>query len=123
MFRPQLTADGLAVRLPIADRAAPLLDELSLAYAEDPAVIGALLFTHADSVRALDHAVVCAEVADHERALRAAQADGTRDALLAEVVAAGNLDAELSPREAIRLADDLTVTAARILARKGSRPA
>lgn len=114
MIRPQLTADGLAVRLPVADRVAPLLDELALAYAEDPDTLGALLVAHGGAVAALDHAVFSTTGTDYGRTMRAAEADGTREALLGELDAADGLDAALSPREAFRLADDLTSTAARI---------
>ncbi|MGD6762076.1 hypothetical protein ACOKM5_24385 [Streptomyces sp. BH097] len=69
-----------------ADRAA-LFDDLALAYAADPAAIGRLLASHAARVIALDFAVVDDRTTDYERAMRAAEADATREALLAEVTA------------------------------------
>lgn len=122
-IRPQLTADGLAVRLPIAHRADPLLDELALAYAETPEVVGLLLAEHARNVRALDFAVCSPDMPEYERAMRAAAADGTREALLDEMPSADELDDTLDAVAAIRLADDLTACAARLaLASTGARP-
>ncbi|MFB6618907.1 hypothetical protein ACIGFK_07365 [Streptomyces sp. NPDC085524] len=122
-IRPQLTADGLAVRLPVAHRADPLLDELALAYAETPEAVGLLLAEHAGNVLALDFAVCGEDVPDHERAMRAAAADGTRDALLDEMPSADHLDDTLSAASAIRLAGELTALAARIgPAVNGDRP-
>jgi hypothetical protein len=109
---PQLTADGTAVRLPLADRVAPLLDELALAYAEDPATVGTLLLAHAAAVICLDFAVCNDDTPDYERAMRAAEADGTRDALTEGLPAAAHVDPLMSPHDAITLGTRLTRSAA-----------
>ncbi|MFJ3867876.1 hypothetical protein [Streptomyces nigra] len=114
MIRISLTADGTAVRLAVADRAAPLLDELAVAFADRPDDIAALLRAHAASVLGLDYAVCADHVPDHVRAIRAAEADGTRDALLDECPAAEHLDDQLGPNEAITLGARLTKYAAHI---------
>lgn len=114
MIRPTLTADGTAVRLPVAAHTAPLLDELAVAFADRPEDIAALLRAHAATVTALDYAVCADHVPDHVRAIRAAEADGTRDALLDECPAAAHLDEHLSPDEAITLGTRLTKFAAHI---------
>lgn len=114
MIRPQLTADGRAVRLALADRVAPLLDELALAYADRPAELGALLDRHAAAVLALDYAVCSEDSTDYGRAMRAAEADGTRDALLDECPAVVTLDDLLTPDDAISLATRITKHAAHI---------
>ncbi|WP_225320904.1 hypothetical protein [Streptomyces luteolifulvus] len=114
MIRPTLTADGLAVRLPIADRAEQLLDSLALAYAEHPDDVGALLATHAANVVRLDHAVVSEDMPEYERSMRAAAADGTREALLAEAPPADSLDDLLDPDDALTLAQRIAGLAAHI---------
>ncbi|MBI0300718.1 hypothetical protein JBE04_41275 [Streptomyces sp. PRKS01-29] len=114
MIRPQLSADGRAVRLPIAARAESILDDLALAYAEDPDTLGALLAQHAENVRALDHAIYGHDVPEYERAMRAAAADGSREALVDEVPLAADLDDLLDPDTAISLAGRITRLAAHI---------
>ncbi|MCA1218865.1 hypothetical protein [Streptomyces sp. 8L] len=114
MIRPQLSADGRAVRLPIAGRMAPLLDELALAYAEVPDAVGRLLAAHAASVLALDFATCSDDAIDYGRAMRAAESDGTREALLDEMPSAVLLDDLLGPDEAITLAGRITRLAGRI---------
>ncbi|MFF5582691.1 hypothetical protein [Streptomyces hygroscopicus] len=114
MIRPQLSADGLAVRLPIAARAETVLDDLALAYAEDPETVGALLAHHGENVRALDHAIYGHDVPEYERAMRAAAADGSREALVAEAPVAADLDDLLAPDDAITLAGRITRLAAHI---------
>ncbi|WP_416964388.1 hypothetical protein [Streptomyces sp. Agncl-13] len=111
---PQLTADGLAVRLPVAHRTARVLDELALAYAQGPEDVGRLLALHAAHVVRLDHAVVSEDMAEYERNIRAAQADASREALLAEAPSADGLDPLLGPDDAITLAGRITRFAARI---------
>jgi hypothetical protein len=114
MIRPQLTVDGAAVQLPIRDRAAVVVDELALAYAEDPVTVGHLLAAHAGSVLRVDFAE-CSETApDHVRAMRAAEADATRDVLLDECPSADRLDDQLGPDDAITLATRITKLAAAI---------
>ncbi|MFK0108545.1 hypothetical protein [Streptomyces sp. NPDC091217] len=108
MIRPTLTADGLAVRLPIADRAEQLLDALAVAYVADPDPVGRLLTVHGANVARLDHAVVSEDMPEHERTMRAATADGSREALLAEAPAANTLDDLLGPDDAITLAGRIT---------------
>jgi hypothetical protein len=124
MIRPQLTADGTAVRLPIADRAAHVLDELALAYADRPEELGALLDRHAATVLALDYAVCSEDSTDYGRAICAAEADGTREALLEECPAAVTLDDLLTPDEAVTLAARITKHAAHIrnTANRSTRP-
>ncbi|UUN29446.1 hypothetical protein [Streptomyces sp. FIT100] len=114
MIRPQLTADGLAVRLPIAAHAEQLLDDLALAYVEAPDDLGALLAHHGENVRALDHAIYAHDMPDHVRAMRAAAADGSREALAAEAPIAADLDDLLDPDRAITLAGRITRLAAHI---------
>ncbi|MGW2130422.1 hypothetical protein [Streptomyces coelicoflavus] len=115
MIRPTLTADGTAVRLPIRDAiTAPLLDALAVAYAEDPQQLGRLLTAHAARVIALDLAAVDDTAADYERAVRAAEADGTRDALLEELPIEHQLDPQYGPDAAIALATRITRHAAHI---------
>ncbi|WP_432194749.1 hypothetical protein [Streptomyces sp. bgisy027] len=114
MIRPQLSADGLAVRLPLAEHVDPLLDELALAYAEDPDAVGSLLAAHAASVVALDYVACSDDATDYERAMRAAEADATREALLDDCPAAATVDPLLDPDDAISLATRITRTAALI---------
>ncbi|WP_053913684.1 hypothetical protein [Streptomyces sp. TP-A0875] len=115
MIRPTLTADGTAVRLPIRDHiTAPLLDSLAVAYAEDPEQVGMLLIAHAAAVLCLDHAQVSEDGTDYERAVRAAEADGTREALLDEIPHEHQLDPQFPPDEAIALATRITQHAAHI---------
>ncbi|MEU8989998.1 hypothetical protein AB0C98_26805 [Streptomyces sp. NPDC048558] len=114
MIRPTLTADGFAVRLPVADRAEELLDSLAVAYAAAPEAVGGLLISHGANVVRLDHAVVSEDMPEYERAVRAAEADGTREALLAEAPPAETLDDLLGPDDAITLAGRITRLAAYI---------
>ncbi|MFE5674504.1 hypothetical protein ACFQ7B_00235 [Streptomyces erythrochromogenes] len=113
MIAPQLTADGRAVRWPIAERLAPLVDDLALAYAEDPHAIGRLLKLHAAHVARLDYAQCSDDMPEYERCMRAAQADGSRDALLDEMPSAPQVDALLAPDDAIAYAARITRLAAR----------
>ncbi|MFD6873250.1 MULTISPECIES: hypothetical protein [unclassified Streptomyces] len=108
MIAPQLTADGTAVRWPIADRLAPLLDDLALAYAVDPIGIGYLLAAHAAHVARHDFAECSDAMSEHERESRAAQADATREALLDELPSAPQVDVRLTPDDAITYATRLT---------------
>ncbi|MGW0134861.1 hypothetical protein [Streptomyces sp. NPDC003299] len=114
MITPQITPDGHTVRLPLAQHAAPLLDELAIAYANDPGTVGTLLLAHAAAVLCLDHAAVSDDATDYERAIRAAEADATREALLDDCPAAATLDPLLTPDEAITLGTRLTRRAAHI---------
>ncbi|CAL9530679.1 hypothetical protein [Streptomyces sp. enrichment culture] len=114
MITPQITADGRMVRLPLTTRTAPVLDELALAYAQDPGAVGTLLLAHAAAVVCLDHAAVSEDATDYERAHRAAEADGTREALLDDCPSAATLDPLLDPDEAVTLATRLTRRAAHI---------
>ncbi|MGC9536602.1 hypothetical protein [Streptomyces sp. UG1] len=113
-MRPQLSADGLAVRLTLAEHVDPLLDELALAHAQDPDTVGRLLAAHAASVVALDYAMCSDDATDYGRAMRAAEADATREALLDGCPAAVTLDPLLAPDDAITLAGRITRTAAHI---------
>lgn len=113
MIRPQLAADGRAVRL-ADDRPDVLLDELAAAYARNPDTLAALLAEHADALDALDHAQANPDATDYGRAMRAAEADGTRDALYGELPSPAVLDHILTPDEAITLGTRLTRRAAYI---------
>lgn len=108
MILPQLSADGLAVRLPILARAEQLLDDLALAYADDAQAVGALLTAHAANVGRLEHAVMCARMPEGEREMRAAAADGSREELLAETPVASDLDDLLDADQAVSLASQIT---------------
>ncbi|MFH8530498.1 hypothetical protein ACH4GE_19010 [Streptomyces tendae] len=115
MIRPTLTADGTAVRLPIRDViTAPLLDALAVAFIDDADVLGQLLTAHGSAVIAKDMAEVDSDSAEYERAIRAAEADGTRDALLEELPIEHQLDPQYGPDAAIALATRLTRHAAHI---------
>ncbi|MFF9262029.1 MULTISPECIES: hypothetical protein [Streptomyces] len=114
MIRPTLTVDGAAVRLPILDRAGTLLDALAVSYAADPDAVGSLLVSHATRVLRLDFAECSEDVPDHIRAMRAAEADGSREALLDECPGAHSVDDVLSPDEAVTLGTRLTKFAAHI---------
>lgn len=115
MIRPTLSADGQAVRLPIRDQiTAPLLDALAVAYIDDADVIGQLLTAHGTAVIALDLAEVDSYADEHDRAIRAAEADGTRDALCEELPVEVQLDPQYPPDEAIALATRITRHAAHI---------
>ncbi|MET9555121.1 hypothetical protein [Streptomyces sp. NPDC006645] len=114
MIRPTLSADGLAVRLPIGARAETLLDDLALAYVADPDAVGRLLTRHGENVRDLDQAIYGHDVPEYETAMRAAAADGSREALAAETPIAADLDDLLAPDAAITLAGRITRLAAHI---------
>lgn len=114
MIRPQLTVDGTAVRLPLAGLVASLLDDLALAYSQDPKVLGQMLAAHAGRVLAADIAQCSEDATDYGRAVAAAEADGTREALLDELPAEHQFDPQYSPDEAITLAGRITRHAAHI---------
>ncbi|GHC44261.1 MULTISPECIES: hypothetical protein [Streptomyces rochei group] len=115
MIRPTLTADGQAVRLALRDHiTAPLLDDLAVAYADDPQTVGRLLTAHAASVVALDVAQVDTYGSEYDRAIRAAEADGTREALFDGLPHEHQLDPQYPPDEAIALAARITRHAAHI---------
>ncbi|MER8086582.1 hypothetical protein ABTZ57_15965 [Streptomyces sp. NPDC094048] len=115
MMRPTLTADGHAVRLPIADQiTALLLDALAVVYIDDADVIGQLLTAHGLAVLANGHATLSGDTPDYVRAMRAAEADGSREALLDELPAEYQVDPQLSPDAAITLAGRLTGLAGHI---------
>ncbi|MFF7295338.1 hypothetical protein [Streptomyces sp. NPDC008265] len=105
-------ASGNEIRIAVADRLAPLLDDLAAAYAEDPIGIGYLLAAHAAHVEALDFARCSPDMPEYERCMRAAQADATREALLDELPSAPTVDARLTPDDAITYATRLTRLAA-----------
>lgn len=119
---PTIAADGISIRLPISERVAPLLDELAIAYAEDPATVGRLLSRHAAAALRLDHAVVSEDMPEWERSMRAAEADGTREALTYGLTAADHLDACLDPQAAAHLAEAL-LTRTALLAHSNGVPA
>ncbi|MEU8721481.1 hypothetical protein [Streptomyces antimycoticus] len=86
---------------PRPDGLADGLDALALAYVQNPTTIGRLLTAHAAHVTALDLAAVDYDATDATRAMRAAEADGTREALLGEITASDQL-AEVIPLAAAR---------------------
>ncbi|MFF2014034.1 hypothetical protein ACFVWY_33915 [Streptomyces sp. NPDC058195] len=114
MIAPQLAADGRSVRLPIAARAEGILDDLALAFVEAPNILAALLTVHGENVAALGRAIYGHDVPEYERAMRAAAADGSREALVDEVPLAADLDDLLDPDTAITLAGRITRLAAYI---------
>lgn len=115
MMRPGLNAAGDRVRLPVGEELlAPLLDALAIAYAENPVELGHLLAGHAARVLRLDYAQVAESMPDREREMRAAEADGTREALLAELPASVSADPHLTADDAITTATRLTRLAAHI---------
>ncbi|WIC89753.1 hypothetical protein SEA_SOJO_35 [Streptomyces phage SoJo] len=112
MIRPQLTNDGTAVRFPLAEHVDRLVDDLAIAYAADPDSVGRLLAGHAAAVLALDFAACSETETDYGRAMRAAEADGTREALLDELPP--QVDPTYAPDDAITLAGRITRFAAAI---------
>lgn len=122
MIRPQLSADGAAVRLPITEHLSTLVDDLALAYAEHPDAVGRLLAAHAAHVLAHDFAMCSEDATDYGRAMRAAEADGTREALLAELPHDHQADPLLGPDEAITLAGRITRLAGHIRHRTNRSP-
>jgi hypothetical protein len=68
-----------------------VVDDLAEAFAADPVRMTLLLGGHAGTVFALDAMVADPGAADHELAMAAAEANGTRAALLALPPAATNL--------------------------------
>lgn len=83
---------------------ADVLDDLALAYALDPDTVGRLLTAHAATVTALDLATVTHDGNDATRAMRTAEAAGTREALLAEI--ADDQLADVIPLAAARTAQN-----------------
>lgn len=113
MIRPGIAADGVHVRLPVRDDLlAPLVDALAIAYTDDPEIVGRLLTGHAARVLALDHAECSEDMPEYIRAMRAAEADGTREALLGELPDEVQRDPLLAPDDVVTLATRLTRTAA-----------
>ncbi|MFD9853420.1 hypothetical protein ACFWXZ_14325 [[Kitasatospora] papulosa] len=115
MMRAQLTTAGDRIRIPAYEaHIVPTVDALAVAYAEHPDAIGRLLMSHAVRVLALDMAQVSDDMPEYLRCMRAADADGTRDGLLAEVPEDVHADLLLTPDEALTAAARLTRLAARI---------
>ncbi|MFJ7411616.1 hypothetical protein ACIQWZ_12480 [Streptomyces sp. NPDC098077] len=109
MISPSVTAAGDHVRLPVRDDLlAPLLDALAIAYANDPYMAGRLLTGHAARVLALDYAECSLDMPEYEREIRAAEADGSREALLAGLPDDVQRDPLLTPDDAISFAGRLT---------------
>lgn len=76
-----------------------VVDDLAEAFAADPVRMTLLLHGHAAATFALDAVVIDPESADHECAMAAAEADGTRAALLALSPAAADLTARTTAQE------------------------
>ncbi|MGK3093742.1 hypothetical protein ACG93S_28960 [Streptomyces sp. WAC01490] len=115
MIRPGLTATGDCVRLPVGEQLlAPLVDALAVAYAEDPYMVGRLLAGHAARVLALDYAECSEDVPEYEQSIRAAEADGSREALLGGLPEEVQRDPLLTSDDAITLATRLTRLASHI---------
>lgn len=115
MMRPGLTAAGDRVRLPVGDDLlAPLLDALAVAYAENPVEIGHLLAGHAARVLRLDYAEFAESMPEYERSMRAAEACGSREALLAELPEDVSADPLLTADSAITASTRLLKLAAHI---------
>lgn len=68
-----------------------VVDDLAEAFVADPVRTTLLLHGHAAAVFALDACVIDPQSAEHECAMAAAEADGTRTALLALSPAAADL--------------------------------
>ncbi|MFF5642104.1 hypothetical protein ACFY8Q_07285 [[Kitasatospora] papulosa] len=123
MMRPGLNAAGDRVRLPAYEAVTvPLVDALAIAYTEDPEHVGQLLAAHAARVLALDVAQVSESMPEYERSIRAAEADGTRDALLLELPADVSADPLLTADAAITAAARLTLLAGHIRRTKRRAP-
>lgn len=115
MMRPGLNATGDRVRLPVGDALlAPLLDALAVAYAEEPEHVGRLLAGHAERVLRADYAQFSESMPEYEREMRAAEADGSREALFLELPADVSADPLLTADDAITTATRLTRLAAHI---------
>ncbi|MGW1152007.1 hypothetical protein ACWD45_12100 [Streptomyces rubiginosohelvolus] len=115
MIRPGLTAAGDRVRLPVGEQLlAPLVDALAVAYAEDPYMVGRLLTGHAARVLALDYAECSEDMPEYERSIRAAEADGSREALFGGLPEEVQRDPLLTPDDAITFATRLTRLASHI---------
>ncbi|MFI8817491.1 MULTISPECIES: hypothetical protein [unclassified Streptomyces] len=113
MIRPGLTAAGDRVRLPVGEQLlAPLIDALAITYTENPEAVGRLLAGHAVRVLALDFAECSLDMPEYERSMRAAEADGTREALLAELPDEVQKDPLLTPGDAVAFATRLNRLAA-----------
>lgn len=109
MMRPGLTAAGDRIRVPVGEQLlTPLVDALAIAYTDDPATVSRLLQLHARRVLALDFAMCSETVPEWERSMRAAEADGSREALLGEVPDDVRTDPLLTSDDAITLATRLT---------------
>ncbi|MGW6518578.1 hypothetical protein [Streptomyces sp. NPDC054962] len=122
MIGISLDAAGTAVRLSLSGGVSALLDDLAIAYAADPAAVGSLLASHSVRVMRLDAAQFDEETPDHIRAMRAAEADGSRDALLGECPSTWSLDPLLTPDEAVTLSARLTKHAAHIRHTQNGNP-
>ncbi|MBT2427235.1 hypothetical protein J7F02_16540 [Streptomyces sp. ISL-112] len=108
MIRPGVTAAGDRVRLPVGEQLlAPLVDALAIAYTNDPEIVGRLLAGHAARVLRLDHAECSLDMPDHVRSMCAAEVDGTREALLAELPDEVQRDPLLTPGDTVALATHL----------------
>ncbi|MER7726427.1 hypothetical protein [Streptomyces sp. NPDC096323] len=115
MMRPGLNAAGDRVRLPVGDDLlAPLLDALAVAYAENPVEVGHLLGGHAARVLRLDYAQAADDMPEYERSIRAAEACGSREALLAELPEDVSADPLLTADAAITASTRLLKLAAHI---------
>lgn len=115
MMRPGLTAAGDRVRIPVGDDLlAPLVDALAIAYAENPVEVGHLLAGHAARVLRLDHAECTDDMPEYERSIRAAEACGSREALLAELPDDVQTDPLLTADAAITASTRLLKLAAHI---------
>lgn len=113
MIRPQLTADGTAVRL-ADDRPDAMLDDLALAYAADPQTVGRLLTLHGANVEHADELRTSTTAPEYAQEMAAAEADGTRDALWGELTPPVALDHVITADEAVTLATRLMRRVARI---------
>ncbi|MEU6441380.1 hypothetical protein [Streptomyces sp. NPDC047046] len=119
---PQLSSDGAYVRLPLRAQVEGVLDDLALAYEADPEAVGALLALHGRRVRDLDRLAHSATAPEYVRAVAAAEADASRDAVADEVPLAADLDRLLDPDTAITYAGHITRVAAHIRHRTNRSP-
>lgn len=79
-----------------------VVDDLAEAFAANPVQMTLLLSGHADATFALDAAVIDDHSAEHEIAMCAAEANGTRAALLALSPAAADLTDRTTAQETDR---------------------
>ncbi|MFC3347739.1 hypothetical protein ACFOOM_09930 [Streptomyces echinoruber] len=115
MIRAQLTPDGRAVEIPLDQVVARVLDDLAVAYADDPDTVGALLAEHASAVLHRQHVAASPTASDTRYEFASAAADHTREAITDEIDAEASAPIRLDQLAARRLADRLVALASRLI--------